>query len=307
MIYHRVLSQPDALFPGEPDAGRFDAQLALLKGWFNLLPLPEAVQRLREERLPPRALAITFDDGYADNCTVALPILQRHDVRAAFFIATDYLDGGRMWNDTVIESVRGCLLPDLDLSDLGLGAQPIRTPQEKSRAIASILGRFKYLPQEERETKAAALANRCGVALPDRLMLTGDQLRKLHKAGMTIGAHTASHPILANLPDQEARRDIAIGKERLERAIGEPVRFFAYPNGRPGQDYGAAHVRMVRELGFEAAFSTAVGTAGARSDLFQLPRFRPWGRTTTRYALRLAQGLARRTFDRVQVDLRTRS
>ena len=79
MIFHRVLPEPDPLFPGEPDADRFDAQLALLEHWFNILPLPDAIRGLREERLPPRPLTITFDDGYADNCTVALPIL-RHRI-----------------------------------------------------------------------------------------------------------------------------------------------------------------------------------------------------------------------------------
>src|SRR4029453_16058094 len=99
-------------------------------------PLPDAILGLREGRLPPRALTITFDDGYADNCTVALPILQRHELRAAFFIATDYLDGGRMWNDTVIEAVRGCSRSALNLDDLDLGVHPLGTPEEKSRAIA---------------------------------------------------------------------------------------------------------------------------------------------------------------------------
>ncbi len=296
MIFHRVLRERDLLFPGEPDAARFDAQLSLLKRWFHVLPLPDAIRGLREGRLPPRSLTITFDDGYADNCTVALPILQRHKLRAAFFIATDYVDGGRMWNDTVIEAVRGCSRPALDLGDLDLGTHPLGTPEERSRAIASILGRLKYLPQEQRESKTAALATHCAVALPDDLMLTRDQLRTLHDAGMTIGAHTASHPILARLPDEQARSEIARGKAWLEREIDEPVRFFAYPNGRPGQDYGAAHVRMVRELGFDAAFSTAIGTADTTCDLYQIPRFRPWGRTATRYGLRLAQTMARRTF-----------
>jgi len=296
MIFHRVLPEPDPLFPGEPDAARFDAQLALLKHWFNILPLPDAIRGLREERLPPRPLTITFDDGYADNCTVALPILRRYGLRAAFFIATDYLDGGRMWNDTVIESVRGCSEPALDLAKLQLGNHSVATPAEKSRAITAILSRLKYLPQDEREAKAAAVAARYAVALPDNLMLTGDQLRQMHDAGMTIGAHTASHPILARLPDEQARSEILKGKERLERAIGEPVRFFAYPNGGPDQDYHASHVRMVRESGFDAAFSTAIGTADAASDLYQIPRFRPWGRTRVRYGLRFAKSLARRTF-----------
>jgi len=296
MIFHRVLPETDPLFPGEPDAARFDAQLSLLKRWFNILPLTDAIRGLREERLPPRPLTLTFDDGYADNCTVALPILQAHGLSAAFFIATDYLDGGRMWNDTVIEAVRGCSQPSLDLAKLDLGTHPIGTSAEKSRAIAAILGQLKYLPQGEREAKVAAVATRCAVALPDSLMLTGDQLRQMHKAGMTIGAHTASHPILARIPDEQARSEILKSKERLERAIGESVRFFAYPNGMPSQDYRASHVQMVRESGFEAAFSTAIGSADATSDLYQIPRFRPWGRTPTRYGLRLAKSLARRSF-----------
>ena len=80
------------------------------------------------------------------------------------------------------------------------------------------------------------------------------------------------------------------------RRISEPVRFFAYPNGGPDRDYHASHVRMVRESGFDAAFSTAIGTADAASDLYQIPRFRPWGRTRVRYGLRFAKSLARRTF-----------
>jgi peptidoglycan/xylan/chitin deacetylase (PgdA/CDA1 family) len=77
LIFHRVLLEPNPLFPGEPDAVRFETQMRWIKTWFNVLPLPEAIQRLRVGGLPARAAAITFDDGYADNFTVALPILRR--------------------------------------------------------------------------------------------------------------------------------------------------------------------------------------------------------------------------------------
>jgi hypothetical protein len=108
LIYHRVLPVPDPLFPTETTVESFDAQLGLLKSLFNVLPLPEAVARLKAGTLPARAASITFDDGYADNFTRALPILQKHGLHATFFIATAYLDGGRMFNDTVIESIRQC-------------------------------------------------------------------------------------------------------------------------------------------------------------------------------------------------------
>jgi peptidoglycan/xylan/chitin deacetylase (PgdA/CDA1 family) len=64
---------------------------------------------------------ITFDDGYADNVEVALPILLRYEIAADFFVSTGFLDGGRMWNDTVIEAFRATPLDRVDLGDFGLG------------------------------------------------------------------------------------------------------------------------------------------------------------------------------------------
>lgn len=90
-----------------------------------------------------------------------------------------------------------------------------------------------------------------------------------------------------------ARAEIASGREMLEGMIGGRVRLFAYPNGKPGQDYLADHVRMVKDLGFDAAVSTAYGAATARSDLYQLPRFTPWDRGTLRLTLRMAQNMLR--------------
>jgi peptidoglycan/xylan/chitin deacetylase (PgdA/CDA1 family) len=294
VLFHRVLPRRDALFPDEPDATWFDAQLRLLKTWFDILSLPAAVEALAAGRLPARALAITFDDGYADNFTVALPILQRHAVSATFFIASAYLDGGRMWNDTVIESLRSCSLPAVELGALGLGTHPLRTASERRTAIERILARVKYLPPKDREAAVGAVAQLCGVALPNDLMLTSAQVRHLRDAGMTIGAHTVNHPILARLADDDARDEIARGKAALERILGEPVRLFAYPNGKPRQDYRASHVRMAREAGFDAAFSTANGAARIGDSVFEIPRFTPWDRTPLRYGLRMAQNLARR-------------
>ena len=302
LIFHRVLPRTDALFPGEPDAARFDAQLRLLKRWFDILPLPDAVAAMQDGRLPARALAITFDDGYADNCTVALPVLRRHALRATFFIATAYLDGGRMWNDTVIESLRLCSLSTIDLGALGLGIFSLGSTVERRAAIASILDTMKYLPLRERDAKVEALAELCGGALPNDLMLTSTQILQLRAAGMTIGAHTVNHPILARQPDADAWSEIAGGKQALERILGEPVTLFAYPNGKPCRDYLPAHVRMAREIGFEAAFSTAHGTVGAGEGSFEIPRFTPWDRTPLRYGLRMARNLTRRDIARAERD-----
>lgn len=291
LIFHRVHAQLDPLFPDEPDVARFGELLTWIGSMFSVLPLWDAIDKLSEGKLPPRALAITFDDGYADNYTVGLPLLQKHGMTATFFVASAFLDGGRMWNDTVIEAIRHQASDEIDLRSLGLGRHTLRNPQERRSAIDRLLSQIKYLPPAGRETTVAAVAASCGAVLPDDLMMTSAQLRALRAAGMSIGGHTRSHPILASLGDAEAYEEIAGGKVDLEHILGEPVRLFAYPNGKPGRDYRETHVTMVRRAGFAGGVSTSVGAAGHDADVYQLPRFTPWDRSALRFGLRLVNNM----------------
>lgn len=297
LIFHRVLPAPDPLFPGEADAARFDAVCGWLAQWFAVLPLGEAVQRLQRGALPARAAAITFDDGYADNHDVALPILQRHGLHATFFVATGFLDGGCMFNDRVIEAVRRSSVPALDLHDLRIGIDaplPLAVDGASRRAaIERVLGAVKYLPPPERDAAVSEVVRRCASEPPDALMMRSAQVRALHAAGMAIGAHTHNHPILARLSAAQARAEIAQSREHLQGLIGAPVPLFAYPNGKPAEDYHAGTVEIVRGLGFEAAVTTAWGAASAQTDPFQLPRFTPWDRQSARFGWRLLANLGR--------------
>lgn len=300
LIFHRVLPRPDQLCQGEVDACRFDAICQWIKAWSNVLPLDEAIMRLKTDNLPARAVAITFDDGYADNYTEALPILQRHGLTATFFIATRFLDGGRMWNDSVIEAVRGCQAPllNLDLSAnlrvLDLGRLPVSTTEEKLATIDMIINKIKYLYPVEREISAMQLANLIEVNLPDDLMMTSMQVKELRRMGMQIGAHTHSHPILSRLDRNAAVEEIAGSKAFLESLLGERIGIFAYPNGKPGKDYSLESISIVRELGFDAAVSTAWGAANSQSDRFQIPRFTPWNKNRVGFGIRLVGNLRRR-------------
>ncbi|MGV7206261.1 polysaccharide deacetylase family protein [Oxalobacteraceae bacterium A2-2] len=289
LIYHRVLAAPDPLLPGVPDAGTFDRHLGVVKRLFRVMPLAEACARLAAGSLPARAACITFDDGYADNAEIALPLLLKHGLGACFFIASGYLDGGVMWNDRITEHVRACRGACLDLGGLGLGPGrwPIATPAQKAAAIVHLQQRLKYLPYGEREQAAARLA-------PPHtdLMLSAGQLCQLRDSGMEIGGHTLRHPILACLPDAEARAEIVMGKRMLESLLDQEVALFAYPNGKPGQDYDTRHVRMVEAAGFRAAVTTAAGV-GRPGQLLELPRYTPWQAGRGRYALGLMHNLLR--------------
>jgi len=277
----------------------FDWQLAVLSRWFTVLSLREATARLHSGTLPVRAACVTFDDGYADNVTVALPFLRRRGLPATFFLATAFIDGGRMWNDSVIETVRRVRGDTLDARSLGLGVLLVSSIDHRRKAIASLLEAMKYLPLEERQGRVEELGSGASLDLPRDLMMTTEQVQYLHASGMDVGAHTVSHPILAKLDPERAGIEIRDGKNRLEAITGAPVTLFAYPNGKPGRDYRAEHVGMVKQLGFEAAVSTAWGVAHAASDPFQLPRFTPWDRTPGRFLLRLMHNTFRTTVERV--------
>ena len=293
LIYHRALAAPDPILHDEIDAVTFERHMAMLAAEFNVLPLGEACVRLARGALPARAACITFDDGYADNEHTALPILKRLGLPATFFVSTGYSNGGFMFNDGVIEVVRYAPAGTYDLSSLGLGSHSLGDSTSRRAAIDALIGQLKYRPVRERSMLVEQLATAMRSALPKDLMMRSAQIKRLCDEGMEIGAHTVNHPILAVLSEREARAEIVDGKRRLEEITGAPVTLFAYPNGKPGRDYGPREVELVREAGFTAAVSTLGGVAKHGSDPFQLPRFSPWDRSPRRLGVRLLLSCAR--------------
>ncbi len=300
LIFHRVHPAADPLFPGEPDAERFTRLMEFVASTFRVMTLGDALRALEGGTLPTRALVITFDDGYADNAEIAMPIMRKVGVPGTFFVSTGFLDGGRMWNDTVIECIRLCALTELHLEIPGCGRISLRTAEEKKKAIDLILPKLKYLGLEEREAAIGLLQRAAQVErLPDNLMMTSAQVRSLHESGMEIGAHTVRHPILASVPVEVAEQEIRDGRARLQEIVGQAVDVFAYPNGKPGRDYRAEHVEIVRRLGFRGAVTTAPGVAAAGDDVFQIPRYTPWASSLGAWSARLFDNLRVRDFARV--------
>jgi peptidoglycan/xylan/chitin deacetylase (PgdA/CDA1 family) len=299
LIYHRVPAEPDPLLPGEPDARVFDWQMREIAAHFRVLPLCEAIAKLKDGTLESRSACITFDDGYADNATVALPILRRHGLQATFFITTGTLDGGRMWNDSIIEAVRVADSGTLDLEHCGLGMQRLTDVESRRAALEALLMGVKYRPPEERTAVVEQIVARANRKIRDDLMMTSEQVRGLARSGMEVGAHTVTHSLLRELSDEDALHEIESSRSRLREITGSDVPVFAYPNGRPGRDYGARDVEIVRRLGFSGAVSTAWGVGTSRSDPFQVPRFTPWDRTPKRFLLRLLHNYTRTTEQRV--------
>jgi peptidoglycan/xylan/chitin deacetylase (PgdA/CDA1 family) len=290
--YHRVLAEPDPLLPDEPDARLFASHMDWVAACCRVLPLPEAARRLRDGTLPDRAACITFDDGYANNYDVALPILRARGLPATIFIAVDAVRRGIMWNDFAIEAMRRAR-PDTDLSELGLPSGAFANPTKRAAAMTQALEQLKYQPLAQRWDRAQELYERItGSSAAPRLMMTADTVAKLPQAGIDVGAHTVNHPILKTLPADRAHAEIADSFRWVAEVTGLAPKSFAYPNGRPGRDYDASHAEMVRESGFALAVTTEWGCARSDSKPYELPRLAPWDRSPSRFWLRLLKTYA---------------
>jgi peptidoglycan/xylan/chitin deacetylase (PgdA/CDA1 family) len=279
------------LRPGEPDIARFERIVKFLAQYFNVLPLSEAVQSLRAARLPTACACITFDDGYADNLTLAAPVLRRHGIGATLFVATGFVDGGRMFNDSVIEAIRALPAGEADWREFGLGQHQIGSDASRLEMIKKILADLKYRALDERSHVSDELARRAGLDASGDLMLSRSQLIEWRDLGFEVGAHTINHPILSQLSEADAWREVATSREQIGDWLGAAPDVFAYPNGVPDRDYGPREIALVKRAGYDAAVSTVRGAATRHVDVYQLPRFTPWDRSMWSFALRTAQTL----------------
>jgi phosphatidylinositol alpha-1,6-mannosyltransferase len=302
LLFHKVPREVDPFTPNEIDLGRFERILDLLATYSNVISLADATAALQRGTLPARATALTFDDGYAEWLDNVSPALRSRNLPATFFVTTAQLSGGdALWHERIMAAVRA--LPD------GGGALPygfgsytdLRTQGRRSRLINELQERLKYAPMAEREAAIAVLEAQAITPLQLPRGFDAAAVRTLHSQGFEIGAHTIHHPILNECTRAQAREEIGASKEQLEAIIGAPVTAFAYPNGRPNEDYRAEHVDMVKSFGYTVAVSTSAGVAGPRSDLFQLPRFTPWGLTNERIAFQLARNMRTRPTPLVSV------
>lgn len=272
-MYHRVLERPDPLQAEIHLAKVMDVQFRTLKQFFNVLPLDEAAEMLAQGKLPPRAVSITFDDGYRDNHDLALPLLKRHGLSATFYVTSGYLNGGLIFHDVLVETIRHAATGHLDLGIDGVDRLSITDTASRVRAIGCLMGVMKYLPPQQRQQLSTRLIDALADKAPRALMMNDEHVRELARNGMGIGGHTTHHVILSKLTVDAARDEINTNRDALSSLIDKPLTSFAYPNGKPGIDYDADHVALVREAGYRNAVSTRSAVGTRRASLHELPRF----------------------------------
>lgn len=302
ITYHRILERYDPLLESEPDVATFTWQMEVLASCFNVLPLHEAITALRENQVPPRAVCISFDDGYRSTHDLALPILKRLGLPATVFVTTGFLDEGSMWNDRIVEAVRRIPEGILDLQEVEMGVKSLVSLQDRVNIANKINDDCKYLSPQGRIKVITTLEKLVAQIPVASLMLSREMVTSLSRNNIEIGGHTVTHPILTKLSDDAARHEIIENKRLLEELTGKPLRLFAYPNGKVGMDFDQRHVQMVEAAGYSAAFTTALGAANKHNNFFQLPRGRPWDSTPLLFCMRLLSWLANTGAKEMSID-----
>lgn len=289
LIFHRLIDENEEKHELIPNTNsqNFYETIKRLKKFYKFTTPEKYLKRELTKKKFLKNISVTFDDGYKDNFLFALPIFKQMNIPATFFVSSGFLNGGWMWNDGIIEAISKTSKVQLDLTSIGFERFPLYTAAEKISCINDLISRIKYLETRTRVDMAKRILELASVAEPVHLMMTDEQVKEMHRAGMEIGGHTVNHPILKSADKATARREIFENKEYLESLIGEPIKSFAYPNGKPGKDYGPEHVALVKEAGYKCAVSTAWGRVNMGSDPFQLPRFTPWDRNPWKFILRL--------------------
>ena len=258
LTYHRidVPERSPGLYPGLIGATpeEFDEQMRFLSSFYRPLSLSELLATRRgEAALPPRAVMVTFDDGYRSVAEHAWPIMRRHGVPLTLFVPTAYPgDPGKgFWWDRLWSALeREDAVVSTPLGDL-----PVRTPAERLRTYRRLRAHLKSLEHERAMVIVADLCGGSGVAAPSPSVLGWDELRGLAAEGVAIGSHSRTHPLLDKVNSAEAGAEIRDSLGDLERELGPTPRVFAYPGG--GVNSGAASV--LEEEGVELAFLASRG------------------------------------------------
>ncbi|WP_448565127.1 polysaccharide deacetylase family protein [Thalassotalea ganghwensis] len=287
LTYHRVGQHYDDKNPRNIHWLIFKLQMKWLKKYFNVLPLPLALDLYAKDKLPPRAVCLTIDDGYRDSYDYIFKTLQEEKLKATFFISTQGLSSGGLWDEEIYHAIFNA--PEhIQSINIAGDVYKIDSFENKIASRYQLTEFSKYLSLKERTEIVDEIKKQTSSEFRLNYFLNDEHIKEMHLAGMTIGAHTHSHPILLQENDDLAIEEIKKSKEILEKIIGEEVIYFAYPNGKCNQDYSEKHVDMVKKLGFKAALSTDWGCLSKpNDDFYNIKRFTPWDETELNFILRL--------------------
>ena len=280
--YHRISAVEDDFYEVCVSPENFAGQMEALRDCAHPIHLSELVQSLKQNVLPPKSVAVTFDDGYADNLYIAKPILEKYDIPATVFICTGYM-GKEFWWD---ELERLVLFSRADPRALHLqvGKDLFKCdlPQANSEASNSEVHRHFHralyhfllsLDIEDQDHAMGLIRSWSEVSFTGNSTaraMSEEELLRLADGGLIeLGSHTRHHPMLPRLSAERQKEEIQSSKRDLEMLLNKKITGFSYPNGKATADAK----RLVREMGFTYACTSLHDVVRPESDVYELTRF----------------------------------
>jgi peptidoglycan/xylan/chitin deacetylase (PgdA/CDA1 family) len=265
-------------------ASQLRQQLRLLKAHYNVIsPEQFLAWRKGEYVLPCRAVLLTCDDGLLNCLTDMLPLLQEQNMSCLFFVTGASAEAFRstLWYEELLI----LLLRAKEMRfEIPVGEQTLcgdlRSGQQCRTFWWNAVKRLSRFDPETRAGFLREVRKRLGSGIEFQVEASGcrrwglmmaSELRELVVAGMAIGAHTMSHPILSQAPTELAYSEIAESRKKLQDVLGLPVWAFAYPFGDL-QSVTPEVLKMPQRAGFEAACLNVGGGLGVALPEFALPR-----------------------------------
>jgi peptidoglycan/xylan/chitin deacetylase (PgdA/CDA1 family) len=262
-------------FPSEPGRGLrgLAAQLRWVRRLGNVVDLGQALATIADGRtLPPRSIALTFDDGYRDNLTMAAPLLRELELPATFFLVPGVLSGlTAPWWEALAYAFASTRQSSLQWGD-------------EAWSLVGTDGRIAYdrlssrLKRLDRPSRDAAVAEIIEALEPEgsldmgQLFLDWEGARQLVGAGVAIGSHSRDHAILANEAPEGQRANLTEARRELETELGIPIDLLAYPNGT-ADDFDAVTEEAAREAGYRCGVTTIPGWNSATTGPYRLRRY----------------------------------
>lgn len=285
LAYHRVEElKNEELYPYDPELisvtpAEFEWQMEYVKQHLNPISLSELVGYVKgKNKLPPRPVIITFDDGFDDNYRCAYPILKKKGVPATIFLSTGYIGSrGTFWYDQLVYDI--CAAKELDINVVDLDVVITRNDsiEMKREKAYEILEAVKKISNTERLNVLERIGLICK---PDRkqedlaksVPLTWEQVKEMSNNGIEYGSHTVTHPIMSNLNVAELKTELVNSKNRIEEMVGMPVETIAYPVGM-AYAFNNSVIKAAKSAGYVLGLSYIHGTNYINEpDLFRLKR-----------------------------------
>jgi len=298
-MYHRIADPESDIWSIAVSPDNFEQHLKMLQKTGNVVPLDLLAEGINSHSMPRNSIAITFDDGYNDNFTVARPLLEKYNLPATFFITSGNLGGKKeFWwddleyhllfaqrlpaffslliNDQLIESElqeETFLTEEIRKKHISWDACIEEPPTKRAALFFKLWQHLKVLPDIAQQQYLEKIKNWTALQISTRQecasMSVSDLKQLVENNLFTIGAHTVNHPALAYHSPEFQKKEMLENRKFLQEITGQEINLIAYPYGNYNEDT----LMMAADAKFEAAFTTEEKVVQAQSLKYNLGRF----------------------------------